>query len=118
MDNLTNFQEQTLKTNPRNEDSDDDNLNDDVETNTGVWDSATNTGTDPLDADSDDDTYLDGVENNSGNYVDATNPGTDPNKLDTDEDGLPDGWEIDNIDRPHRRWHNGCRKWSRWRPRQ
>ncbi|MDC1206350.1 hypothetical protein N8Z81_02110 [Akkermansiaceae bacterium] len=97
MDNLTNFQEQTLKTNPRNEDSDDDNLNDDVETNTGVWDSATNTGTDPLDADSDDDTYLDGVENNSGNYVDATNPGTDPNKLDTDEDGLPDGWEIDNM---------------------
>ena len=43
---------------------------DSVETNTGVYVSPTDTGTDPNDADSDDDTYSDGAE------VDA---GTDPN---------------------------------------
>ncbi len=51
-------------------DSDDDGLEDQVETDTGVYVSPTNTGTDPNDADSDDDGYEDGAE------VDA---GTDPN---------------------------------------
>ncbi len=52
------------------EDTDGDGLLDSVETDTGVYVSPTDTGTDPNDADSDDDTYNDGDE------VDA---GTDPN---------------------------------------
>ncbi len=52
------------------EDADDDGLLDSVETDTGVYVSPTDTGTDPNDADSDDDTYNDGDE------VEA---GTDPN---------------------------------------
>ncbi len=51
-------------------DSDGDGLDDSVETDTGVYVSPTDTGTDPNDADSDDDTYNDGAE---------VTAGTDPN---------------------------------------
>lgn len=59
-------------------DDDGDGLSDTAETNTGVFVSPRNTGTDPLDPDSDDDGFGDGVE------VDA---GTDPN--DPDSHPLP-----------------------------
>ena len=83
-------------------DSDDDMFQDGVETNTGVWVSATDTGTDPLDDDSDDDTILDGVENHdlpfdAGN---AATPGSDPNIWDTDGDLANDGYEIANGSDP------------------
>lgn len=74
-------------------DDDNDGLEDFRETNTGVWVSLVDTGTDPLDADTDDDGLQDGVETNTGTYVSPANTGTDPNKADTDNDGLIDGVE-------------------------
>ena len=67
-------------------DTDGDGLDDSVETNTGVFIDATNTGTDPNDEDSDGDTLSDGDEVN--NYK------TDPTKVDTDGDTLSDNVEI------------------------
>lgn len=94
MDNLTNAQELALGTNPMEKDTDMDGLDDDVEDNTGVYNSASSTGTDPTDPDSDGDLLLDGVEDPNLPFVDADQPGTDPNNDDTDDDGLEDGIEI------------------------
>lgn len=58
------------------EDDDDDGLPDEVETGTGTFVSATDTGTDPLDLDSDDDGFDDGVELAAGS--DPTNPNSIP----------------------------------------
>lgn len=93
-DGLTNLQEYKLGTDPQNPDSDGDGLKDGVETNTGVWGSATNTGTNPLNADTDADGLSDGVESNTGAYVSATDTGTSPLKRDTDGDGFSDRDEI------------------------
>ena len=68
-------------------DDDNDGLEDVVETNTGVFVSATNTGTDPLDTDSDDDGLSDAEEVNV--------IGTNPNLADTDSDGISDN--LDNA---------------------
>src|SRR5690606_24645767 len=65
-DTLTNLQEFQRGTNPTLADTDGDGLSDAVETNTGVWASATDTGTDPLRADTDGDGLSDGVERNTG----------------------------------------------------
>ncbi|MDP2897382.1 MAG: CotH kinase family protein [bacterium] len=92
-------------------DTDADGLCDSVETNSGVFQSAANTGTDPRNPDTDGDGLSDGDEVN----VHKTNPnspdtdqdgltdreeiatyGTDPNKQDTDGDLMPDLWEITN----------------------
>lgn len=69
-------------------DTDADGLADAVETNTGVFLSVADTGTDPNDPDTDDDGLADGAEVNT--Y------GTNPLQTDTDGDGMPDKWEIDN----------------------
>lgn len=71
------------------EDPDDDNdgLLDTVETKTGVYVDANNTGTDPLIADTDHDGLQDGAE------VDSF--GTNPTKSDTDGDGLNDRVELE-----------------------
>jgi len=53
-------------------------LKDSVETNTGTWVSASNTGTDPSKADTDNDGFSDGVETNTGTYLSPTNTGTSP----------------------------------------
>ena len=74
-------------TNPKKPDTDGDGLNDNVETDTGVFVSATDTGTDPLKADSDEDGLNDSQEVNVA-------LGTDPNNADTDGDGFPDGTEV------------------------
>ena len=74
----------------RDPDSDGDGLIDAVETNTGVYLSATDTGTDPENVDSDEDGLSDGVETGRGTYVSATDTGTDPNRADSDNDGLSD----------------------------
>jgi hypothetical protein len=93
-DGLTNLQEFPAGTDPGNADTDGDGLKDGVETNTGVWVSATNTGTDPLKADTDGDSLKDGVETKTGILNGANDTGTDPNKFDTDGDGFADGQEV------------------------
>jgi hypothetical protein len=70
--------------NPADDDSDQDGLLDAVETNTGIFLSITNTGTDPALADTDGDGLTDGFE---------VLAGTDPLAADTDRDGLSDGAE-------------------------
>jgi hypothetical protein len=74
-------------------DADKDGIPDAYETNTGVYVSPTDTGTDPNNPDSDGDTLPDGVETASYIYIDATDTGTDPNLPDTDGDGLSDNVE-------------------------
>lgn len=74
-------------------DTDGDGLADGVETNTGTFVSASDTGTDPNDPDTDDDGLADGVETNTGTFVSASDTGTDPHVADTDSDGLSDGAE-------------------------
>ena len=67
-------------------DTDGDDLEDTVETNTGIYLSAFETGTDPALFDSDGDGLGDGAE--------VLLHGTDPNRVDTDGDGLTDGAEV------------------------
>jgi hypothetical protein len=67
-------------------DSDADGLIDAVETATGTFVSATNTGTSPTDSDSDDDGLTDGFE--------VITSLTNPVRADTDGDGAADGAEI------------------------
>lgn len=92
-DGASNLVEYRRLTNPKNPDSDGDSLKDGVETDTGVWVDATNTGTNPLSTDSDRDGLADAVETNTGVFVDPTNTGTNPNRTDTDGDQYGDGAE-------------------------
>ena len=96
-DGVKNEDEYANRTNPIDSDTDDDGLSDGVETNTGTFVSAADTGTNPSLADSDADGLHDGVENpllawDPANA--ATQPGTDPNNSDSDDDTLSDGDEI------------------------
>ena len=95
-DGLTNLQEQTNATSPNAADTDLDGLLDHFETNTGVFVSATNTGTDPSRADSDRDGLGDGRE------VAALDHVTNPTLFDTDGDGHGDlhelFWDMDPND--------------------
>ena len=94
-DGLTDLDEyEETRTDPTKADTDDDELEDGVETDTGTYVSATNTGTDPRNADTDGDGLTDGVETNTGKLVDNDDTGTDPNNADTDDDGYTDGDEI------------------------
>ena len=94
-DGLTDLDEyEETKTDPTKADTDGDGLGDAVETNTGTYVSATNTGTDPKKADTDKDGLADGVETNTGELVDEENTGTNPLNADTDGDGYSDGGEI------------------------
>ena len=76
LDGLNDGEENVLGTDPLDSDSDDDGLADGVESNTGIFNSPTDTGTDPLVADSDGDNFSDG---------DEVSRGTDP----TDETVFP-----------------------------
>jgi len=67
-------------------DRDGDGLADDVETNTGVFKSTTDTGTDPDHPDTDGDGLTDGQEVNT--------VGSNPLLRDTDGDGFDDGFEV------------------------
>ncbi len=80
-------------TSPTDADSDNDTLNDGVESNTGVWVSTSNRGTNPKDTDTDNDGLSDDVETNTGTYVSETNTGTNPLIKDTDGDGAEDWYE-------------------------
>ena len=94
-------------------DSDDDGLYDYIETDTGIYVSPKDTGTNPYNYDTDFDTLSDGdeislgtnpnlfdtdndglsdsVETNTGNFLSIEDTGTDPNLFDTSGDGLKDG---------------------------
>ncbi len=78
---------------PSDADGDCDGLPNEVETATGVFVDANDTGTDPLAFDSDGDGLLDSVETGTGTFVDAGDTGSDPNDPDTDGDGLADAVE-------------------------
>ncbi|MCL4181498.1 MAG: MSCRAMM family adhesin SdrC [Verrucomicrobia bacterium] len=86
-DGLTDFFEYDRDTDPTKGDTDGDGLSDLVENNTGVYVSATNTGSSPKKVDTDGDGLSDSVEVNRV-------PPTDPNKADTDGDGFSDADEI------------------------
>lgn len=74
-------------------DTDSDGIPDPFETNTGIYVSYLNTGTNPAVADTDVDGYLDGVETNTNTFVSLSNTGSSPVKNDSDNDGLLDGVE-------------------------
>ncbi len=93
-DGSTNVQEFMRETDPQVPDTDGDGLLDGVETKTGTWVSAEDTGTDPLESDSDGDGLTDGVETNSKTFVDEMDTGTDPNLEDSDRDGIRDDREL------------------------
>jgi len=92
-DGLSNLTESQRGTRANNADTDGDRLRDGVESGTGIFASATNTGTHPLKVDSDNDGLDDFAESGTGTYVDMNNTGTNPNVADTDEDGFGDGVE-------------------------
>ena len=85
-DGASNFDEFVNGTDPNNNDSDDDGLLDGVESNTGIFVGAGDTGTDPFNADSDGDRLSDGDEVNTH--------ATDPLDVDSDGDGIGDGTEV------------------------
>ena len=93
-DGLSNLAEQSLGTDPKSDDTDEDGLSDAIEDNGGEFISITQTGTNPLVADTDGDGLSDAVENPLLDFVDANQPGTDPNKADTDGDFIGDSVEI------------------------
>lgn len=100
LENLEEFQRGTI---PNDADTDDDGYTDGVETETGKWTSAVDTGTSPLIDDTDQDGLLDGIENPDLGYNadDPENqPGTDPNKDNTDGDFALDASEIANGSDP------------------
>jgi len=99
-DGLSNVKEYQAKTDPHNADSDGDGLKDNVETNTGTWVSATDTGTDPNNADTDGDGLPDAVETNTGTVVGPNSTGSNPNKADTDGDGFNDWVELKSGSNP------------------
>ena len=59
-------------------DTDGDGLSDLVESNTGIFVDANDTGTNPRRSDTDGDGLADNIETNSGVFVDANDPGTSP----------------------------------------
>jgi len=93
-DGLTNLQEYQRGTAANRADTDEDGLNDNVETNTGIYVGRSDTGTDPLKPDTDGDGLLDGVETRTGVYISPSDTGTDPFVIDSDADGFGDGVEV------------------------
>ncbi|MCB1097362.1 MAG: hypothetical protein KDN22_17455, partial [Verrucomicrobiae bacterium] len=93
-DGVSNLVEYTNRTNVSDKDTDKDGLEDGAETGTGIWASATDTGTSPTRVDSDRDGIPDGAETKTGTYVSSTDTGTDPNKVDSDGDTFADGQEV------------------------
>lgn len=99
-DGLPDDVEVALNLDPSDEDSDDNQVNDDLEdsdSDGSLNGNELTLGTDPADDDSDDDGYLDGVETNTGIWVNASDTGTDPLDNDTDNDGLLDGVENPDL---------------------
>ncbi len=93
-DGVSNIEEYRRGLQANNPDTDGDGLQDGVETNTGIFVSAADTGTSPLKADTDGDGLLDGVETNTGIFAGAANTGSNPLVADTDGDGFSDSAEV------------------------
>jgi hypothetical protein len=109
-DGLNDRGEFDLDTDPTEGDTDGDGLGDKVETNTSVFASAEDTGSNPKSDDTDGDGRKDGEEVNGeiktnpvladtdkdgiGDNVELTETNTDPNNADSDGDGFNDGAEI------------------------
>jgi hypothetical protein len=93
-DGLTDEEELALGSDPTKPDTDDDGLSDFIETNTGIFISAQNTGTSPINPDTDEDGLSDSVETNTGIFVSREDTGSNPHKFDSDGDGLSDGNEV------------------------
>jgi hypothetical protein len=81
-------------TDPTDDDTDKDGLKDGMESNTGLWTSATDTGTNPTVMDTDHDGLRDGVETNTGSFISQIDTGTHPLKSDSDADGAGDWYEV------------------------
>ena len=71
-------------------------LLDGTETNTGIYVSSSDTGTNPLLEDSDFDSIPDGYETATGVWIDGSDTGTGPNNADSDGDGLSDKVETNS----------------------
>lgn len=93
-DGLVNLVEYQRGTRADNPDTDGDGLRDGVESGTGFFVNAGDTGTSPLKSDTDGDGLTDGAETGTGVFVSAVNTGTNPNAIDSDQDGFNDGLEI------------------------
>jgi hypothetical protein len=93
-DTVDNQTEYARGSNPTLTDTDGDTLSDAIETKTGIYASATNTGTDPTLADTDRDGFEDAQENPTLPSLGLQQPGTDPNKADGDGDGYGDRYEL------------------------
>ena len=85
-------------TDPANPDSDGDGLSDRVETGTGVYVSASDTGTSPLARDTDGDTLSDVYELS---YIGCLNPSVNDAAGDCDNDGLANLAEVQNNTIPN-----------------
>jgi alpha-galactosidase len=81
-------------TDPKKADTDGDSVNDGAESNTGIWVSSTDRGTNPTKTDTDGDGLGDGVETNSGTYVSESNTGTNPLLKNSDGDNAEDWYEV------------------------
>ena len=99
-DGLTNLAEFEAGLAANDPDTDDDGLVDGVETGTGTWVSAEDTGTQPKSKDSDGDGIGDGAETNTGTFLSAEDTGTDPNSKDSDGDTFEDGREVNRGSDP------------------
>lgn len=86
-DGSTDENEFLSTTDPTNADSDGDGLSDGVETGTGTFVSADDTGSNPREADTDGDTLSDSAEV-------LGDPSTDPNNANTDGDDYDDAQEL------------------------
>jgi len=86
-----------FQTRADNEDTDDDGLEDNVETGSGVWVNSENTGTNPTLIDTDRDGLEDGQEDpdTTTGFGSAPFP-SNPNIFDTDNDSINDGIEAAN----------------------
>jgi hypothetical protein len=89
-DSFTNLQEFEARTDPMDDDSDDDNLLDGDE----VAGAGNRPPTDPLNPDTDGDSLNDDVESNSGNFINTNDTGTNPTLTDSDSDGTGDFDEV------------------------
>ena len=110
-DGLSDADEYALGTNPLNPDTDGDGLLDGVETNTGTYQSPSDTGTDPLNSDTDSDGFNDGTEvffgsnpgddtSLPGSEVVVVNPGFEEPVVAVSTEGVPvsggtvTGWSV------------------------
>ena len=93
-DGLTNLEEFRGFLKANSTDSDSDGLPDNVETDTGVWVNASDTGTSPRYLDTDRDGIPDGAETMTGVFVSLNDTGSHPLEADTDGDHAGDGLEL------------------------